>query len=637
MKYFPLVIFLLCSSSIFAQTDSALLREVLLISTKTAEKTTFEANDLPIILPPKIEKEAFISIQEGLENISSVDLQQRGPIDIQSDLSIRGGTFNQSLVLIDGVPYSDPQTGHHNMNLPFALNDIGMIEVSTGNSRLLGPQAFSGAINFSIAMDTGFYHQFQFFGGRFGLGGFYAKNGFRIDKHQLQISINGSRSDGYTSNTDFEQAGAVLNWRTPIKGGEIKLFAATFGKAFGAQNFYSTNYPSQFENTRGWMGHVTLLKRTESVVHRSFISTKYHRDRFELFRETGGYFQWIDGALIMENDTAPEWYSGPNYHRSKVLTGEYSAEINWNNRHQTVVAIQMREEGIMSNVLGDSISVPVTTSDGGVYDKSRNRTNGSATINHNFERGKWKASAGILVNINSDYASEWNPGLNVGYFIRENWKLVYTVNRSFRIPTFTELYYNVGGAVGSEDLLPERAWVQNLGTVYRHKQLELYAALHHRFTLNGIDWLDQGNRIAASNISTIDFFGVDINATLNWKNRWIDQLKMGYSFLQGDHDRENQSVYALRYLRHNLILNGVHSMGNSWRLIWTGRIQERYTSSDNEPQSPFFTLALSMQYKTSDQWTAQLLIQNATNTSYADRFGIRQPGIWPMIRIGKEF
>lgn len=637
MRNLILALFTLLSLSIFAQSDSTLLREVVLISSKTTLKNPFLVNDLPIIVYPENEKESFISIQEGLENISLIDLQQRGPIDIQSDLSIRGGTFNQSLILIDGVPYSDPQTGHHNMNLPFALNDIEMIEVSTGNSRLLGPQAFSGAVNFTIATDTGFYHQVQFFGGRYGLLGMYAKSGFQLKKHQFQISLNGSRSDGYMRNTDFTQGGAMLNWSHPIDHGEIKVFAATLGKAFGAQNFYSTNYPTQFENTRGWMGHVAFNQRRKSFIHRGFLSFRNHRDRFELFRESTNYYQWIGDDLIMNTDTAPEWYAGPNFHRSRVVTGEYSMEYNWSNRQKTTAAIQARGENVVSNVLGDSIPSPIETSDGGTYTKGRRRTNTSLTINHHIEHGRWRVSGGVLVNVNSDYSPQINPGIHIGYFVNEHWKWVYAINRSFRIPTFTELYYNVGGALGSENLSPENAWVQNFGTEIHVKNTRWYAAIHHRFTQNGIDWLENDNTIEASNINTIHFYGLDFNASLKWKDSWIEQLQLGYSYLQGSHDREERSIYALRYLRHNAVLHGVHQLGESIRLHWTGRLQDRYASNSDEEQSPFFTLSLSLNYKTRNNWSAQISVQNATNTQFSDRFGIPQPGIWPMVRIGKEF
>jgi iron complex outermembrane receptor protein len=632
-----LSILLVYGFQLFGQSDTAVLSEVVLISTKTSLQDPFEANDLPFLFDPKNEKEAFTSIDEGLENISMIDLQQRGPMDIQADLSIRGGTFNQSLVLIDGVPYSDPQTGHHNMNLPFALNDIDRIEVTSGNSRLLGPQAFSGAVNFSLANDTGNYQHLQFFGGRYGLAGVYAKSGFKFDKHQFQIALNGSRSDGYLKNTDFAQAGAVLNGRFSIRRGEIKVFAATFDKAFGAQNFYSTNYPLQFENTRGWMGHVAFTKRSKGVVHRGFLSYRNHRDRFELFREADRYYSWVGDFLIMENDTAPDWYSGHNYHKSQVLSAEYSAEINWSNRLQSLIAVQGRTEGILSNILGDSIPESIPTSDGGVYTLGQNRTNGSLTINQNFESGKWKASVGVLVNLNTDYNTQWNPGFNLGYFVNENWKWVYSINRSFRIPTYTELYYDIGGAQGSLELLPESAWVQNLGTTLNFGNLKIFATLYHRVTQNGIDWLDEEYRIAASNISQIRFFGTDIQASFSWNKKWIDQLVIGYSHLNGNHNQESQSIYALRYLRHNLILNGSHTVSKSLRFYWTGRIQERYATKAEEQTSPFFTLALSLNYRTENNWSAQIRVQNATNSQYADRFGIEQPGIWPMLRIGKEF
>ena len=86
---------------------------------------------------------------ETIENFSALDVRQRGPLDVQSDISVRGGTFDQTLILLNGIRINDPQTGHHNMNLPITFDLIQQVEVLEGGaSRVYGPNAFSGAVNF---------------------------------------------------------------------------------------------------------------------------------------------------------------------------------------------------------------------------------------------------------------------------------------------------------------------------------------------------------------------------------------------------------------------------------------------------------------------------------------------------------
>ncbi|MDX9696020.1 MAG: TonB-dependent receptor plug domain-containing protein, partial [Bacteroidales bacterium] len=68
------------------------------------------------------------SLNELIERSSFVDIRQRGTNGIQADISIRGGTFDQNLVLLNGINITDPQTGHHSLNLPIDLNAVQRIE-----------------------------------------------------------------------------------------------------------------------------------------------------------------------------------------------------------------------------------------------------------------------------------------------------------------------------------------------------------------------------------------------------------------------------------------------------------------------------------------------------------------------------
>ena len=82
----------------------------------------------------------------------SIDLQERAPGGVQADLSIRGSTFGQTLVLIDGLRVNDAQTGHHNLDLPIPLDSISRIEVLHGaGSTFYGADAMGGAVNFITA------------------------------------------------------------------------------------------------------------------------------------------------------------------------------------------------------------------------------------------------------------------------------------------------------------------------------------------------------------------------------------------------------------------------------------------------------------------------------------------------------
>ena len=88
------------------------------------------------------------SINDLLKYAIGVDVRQRGPIGAQTDISIRGGTSEQIILLLNGINICDPQTGHNAMDLPVDLNDIVRIEVIEGPAgRIYGTSSLVGAIN----------------------------------------------------------------------------------------------------------------------------------------------------------------------------------------------------------------------------------------------------------------------------------------------------------------------------------------------------------------------------------------------------------------------------------------------------------------------------------------------------------
>ncbi|MCB9249497.1 MAG: TonB-dependent receptor [Ignavibacteriales bacterium] len=103
---------------------------------------------IDVITQREIEQLPVTNIQDLLEQVSGIDIKQRGPEGVQADVSIRGGNFEQSLILIDGIKLVDPQTGHHNMNLPVSFSQLERVEILKGQgSRIYGSNAFSGVIN----------------------------------------------------------------------------------------------------------------------------------------------------------------------------------------------------------------------------------------------------------------------------------------------------------------------------------------------------------------------------------------------------------------------------------------------------------------------------------------------------------
>ena len=191
------------------------------------------------------------SLEQLFEDNAGIDLQQRGDNGVQADLNIRGTTFEQSLILINGIKISDPQTGHHTMNIPLTINDIQKIEILKGHgSRLYGPNAFGGVINIitknvsktevsilSVLGENKFYERAFSISLPMGIGGH-------------RFSISQKESDGFRENTDFKIKTASYGFNYKLGEHCFSMFSGLIDKQFGANSFYHPAFPNQWEHTQ---------------------------------------------------------------------------------------------------------------------------------------------------------------------------------------------------------------------------------------------------------------------------------------------------------------------------------------------------------------------------------------------------
>src|SRR5665647_3904188 len=166
---------------------------------------------LTIIDKTEITKNAVTSLDQLLDYVAGVDIRQRGTNGTQADISIRGGSFDQVLVLLNGVNITDPQTGHFNLDIPLNLSDVSRVEILQGSSaRVLGPNAFSGAINIVTENNEKRALNAELTGGSFNTFGQSVSGSLGNNKLHTFASISHKSSDGYMTNTDFDLSNAFV-------------------------------------------------------------------------------------------------------------------------------------------------------------------------------------------------------------------------------------------------------------------------------------------------------------------------------------------------------------------------------------------------------------------------------------------
>jgi len=587
----------------------------------------------------QIDNMAVQSIQELLRTALGVDVRERGPLGAQADVSMRGGTSDQVMILLNGINITDPQTGHHALNLPVDLQSIDRIEIIQGSgARIYGPNAFNGAINFITGESSNNKIKVNASGGEHNLynigGAIFHQQGVLKN----YVAAQKTSTDGYINNTDFNTLNLFYHGQLQLSQDKLSFQLGYTEKEFGANAFYSATYPNQFEATRTLFSSLSM-EMGRRVKVRPHIYWRRHNDRFELFRN---------------NKNAPSWYNGHNYH----LTDVTGAAINTSIPHAlgvTSIGGEVRGESVWSNVLGTLMDEPMSVpgeSDAS-FTHSFTRINTSLFFEHNINLSGINISVGVLANKNSQtgIGVDWFPGVDVSYWLTSNLKWMAAYNKSLRLPTFTDLFYDGPDNVGNANLKPEEANSFESGFRYRQKGVDLHVGGFYRKGKNLIDWgRMQGETVyTTSNINEVKALGVESSAVLQLDEllpqQWIRNLNISYNWiLQKKSTPENyQSVYVLNHLKHKLNVGFEHGTGIKplavhWNFLFRDR-EGGYIASATQQlvdYEPVWLTDLRVIWK---QPNYKLYVEatNLMNQKYSDLGELVQPGRWLRVGFSMDF
>ncbi len=588
------------------------------------------ARMVTVIEREQIEAAPAASIQDLLEYVLGVDIRQRGTYGIQADVSVRGGSFDQTLILLNGINLSDPQTGHHSLNLPVSLKSIKRIEVLQGPAaRVYGPNAFSGAIN--LITDTGEKESLDLDValGEHKLTDLTVAVNPRTGVLKNYLAVNRASSDGYIENTDFNTCHLFYQGQVKTTPGLFDVQLGYSQKAFGANSFYTPEYPDQFEKTKTTFA--SLRMQTGGKIH--FTPALYwrrHQDRFELFR-----------------DEAPEWYTGHNYHLTDVMGINLNSwfSSSWG---KTAFGAEFRSENIWSNKLGEDMDeeIEVPGERGIFFTKSHSRTTVSYFAEHTVFLNRFTASAGAMVNWISDLHLDWHvyPGIDLGYQISRRCKAFVSVNRSLRMPTFTDLYYNDPTHKGDPDLKPEKSTTIEGGFRYVNTFLKGQIDCYRRVGKNQIDWVRKSEDYLweTRNLTKITADGIEATLTLDpdgvfGRKTFLHRIETSYAFNYLDKGESHfLSNYTLDHLKHKLVISVDHSIRKRIHASWMFRFQDRqgsYARFENteyvgeQSYMPFWLADVKVYYQ-SERFRVYLNASNIFDQSYVDLGNIKQPGRW---------
>jgi iron complex outermembrane receptor protein len=571
---------------------------------------------LTVIDKTEISRSAVQSIDQLLDYVAGIDIRQRGVNTTQADISVRGGSFDQVLVLLNGVNITDPQTGHFNLDIPLNLSDVSRVEILQGSSaRVLGPNAFSGAIN--IVTGTGDQNALkaELVAGSFNTFGQSVTSEIANKPLHTLLSLSHRSSDGYMRNTDYDFTNAFVQSTLQTKNaGKLDLQVAAQQKAFGANGFYQLAYPNQYERSKTVFTALNWLMTRNRLTYSAQTYWRRHNDRFELdYKKPAGW----------------------NYHQADVTGAKFTVDA-LTSFGKTTLGAELRNEHILSNKLGearDSLKVPFEES--GYFTKETNRLNSSAFLNHSVSFGKIYASAGLSGTYTSKYGLNGAGGADVAYRFNDKYRVFVSFNSAVRLPTFTDIFYLVPNVqVADPNIKPEHSQTLEAGTKLNELNWKLEATAYYRIGQNVIDWIMlPGETVWKNeNLTNVNAAGVDVAAEYRFNNSVLQKIGVAYSYLSMDKDANTfDSKYALDYLKNKVVVSLDHKVAGrlsaSWKLGYFDRAGS-YSDVNKVLQqfAPYTNLDCRLLWNDT-KFDVFADANNILNAKYADYGGLPQPGI----------
>ena len=558
----------------------------------------------------EIKKSTATNVSELLQQVAGLDIRRRGAEGMQADLYIRGGSFDQTLLLIDGIKVEDPQTGHHTMNMTIPLEVIEKIEIIKGSaSRIYGQNAFTGAVNIitkkeikndlSIELSNGSFDQ--------------KRGSFTIQKELKNSGIlfNYSRkeSEGYRYNTDYENDEFFIKSNFKIKDQKISAIGAFNERKFGANGFYASPAAiDQYEETQASLiGFSTTYKKNDLIL-KPKLYWKRNQDMYVYLRQDPSVYR--------------------NLHISNKVGAELNASTS-NSLGNLGLGFDLSRVSLKSNNLGD---------------RKRTMLNIFVEQQVMLNNDKIDFTPGLAITYFSDVSTKLNyqnnffnnlffyPGMDLGYRLNNNLKLYTNIGFTYRIPTYTDLFYSSPTTLGNENLKLEKALTKEIGLKYLKDDFNFNFSLYQRDASDIIDYVrnNEAEPWQASNIREINTSGFELNVGYKFYlgSFRMQTINIGYSNIE-DELLETDfafSRYALNSLKNQI--TGTYIFEINEKIYST----VAYKNAERSDEEKYTVIDFRTSYKL-DKFTLSVILNNILDTEYSETNLVPMPGFNSLIEL----
>ena len=538
--------------------------------------------DVTVIELDALKKVLSNTLFDFLRLDPSLDVQSRGVNGVQTDISIRGGNFGQTLVLLDGIRINDVQTGHFDLDIPFPPDAVGRIEVLKGaGSAIYGSDAVGGVINVMTVPPESNELHLRTAIGNFGTNQESATLTTIWQNLTEQLSFSRDFSTGFMDDRDYRNLSFASISHLASSLGPTDIALAYNDRPYGANQFYGP-YDS-WERTKSWFASIRQALGKNTDVSFAF---RRHTDLFVLLRDD------------------PAVYTNHHY------TEGYQAALRRHNRLRQNMTISYGGEAFRDEIDSNNLGHHQRNY-GAVYTALDMR----ALKRYSF-------TIGAREEIYKGGGRQFNPTASAGAWINSHWKLRASASRAFRLPSYTDLYYSDPANLGNPYLKPETAWGYDAAAEWNAgKRITGQFGVFINRERNGIDFV-RSNPDAlwmAVNFDRINFVGENASVKIHAaKTQWID---LSYTGLHGAQDllMGLESKYVFNYPTANA--------SASWQAILPKgfAIRTRVGALKRFERDPY---ALWDFYATwhHGRWSPFAQFTNLTSTQYQEIPGVAMPG-----------
>jgi iron complex outermembrane receptor protein len=527
---------------------------------------------------------------DALEQDSSLDVQQRAP-GTSADLSIRGSTFEETLILVNGLRLNDTQTGHNNLDIPFPFESVQRVEVLKGaGSTLYGADAMGGAVNFITRPPQTSEIRF---GAGVGNWGTNQQNGaLSLARKQFTEELTFVRelSTGFIADRNYRNLAIASETgiNTPIGRSDVLLGISD--RPYGAAGFYGvpSTIPS-WERDKGWLAAWTQPIGTQTTAD------------FAYRRHTDVYIYTLLDPSAYENNH---------------VDVDYQAALRRFEKFGDSMRIYYGADALREHI--DSSNLGVHTRDqAGVYASFDARA-----------LKRFSFNAGVREELYTAGRQVFSPSISGAYWLNSRIKLRASASHAFRLPDYTELYYADPIHLGNPNLKPESSWSYEGGVqlALGHGIVADAGVFHHR-DQDVIDYartdaavaINPGTPYVAQNIQKLNFTGAELS--LRWQLPRQQRIELSYTGIHG----AGSTLTGVQYL---YVFNFPSNEGvATWWSRLPGGEDSRFRVAAVQRYGigayPLVEWTVGRQFQYVKPY---LQLTNLTNTSYQEIAGVAMPG-----------